>query len=190
MVIGTVIVPVALAGMGTALVRVRVGIIIALVRVIGMVIAAITTIVMAIVVIMMAGGIRWQRSALARSSVVQSLSQHLSRFTALAIAMFSGAITATDRIALRTIRSSHIMVRVSSAIRHTVNSIENSEMQPPQEGGCFHVWDRLFHRQDGIVLLTAALVVSLDVVTGHFMMQILLQAINLFRAPTIHISDF
>jgi uncharacterized membrane protein affecting hemolysin expression len=102
-----------------------------------MVIAAITTIAMAIVVIMMAGGIRWQLSALEQSSVVQSLSQHLSRFTALAIAMFSGAITATDHIALRTIRSSHIMVRASSAIRLTADRSRNPKKTAASKGRLF-----------------------------------------------------
>ena len=152
MAIGTVIVPAALAGMDTVPVRARVGTIIARVQVIGMVIAAITTIAMAIVVIMMAGGIRWQLSALEQSSVVQSLSQHLSRFTALAIAMFSGAITATDHIALRTIRSSHIMVRASSAIRLTADRSRNPKKQPPQKGGCFHLQVRLY--QDHICAIS------------------------------------
>ncbi len=156
------------AGMDTVPVRARVGTIIARVQVIGMAIAAITTIAMAIVVIMMAGGIRWQLSALGRSSVVQSLSQHLSRFTALVIAMFSGAITATDHIALRTIRSSHIMVRASSAIRLTADRSRNPKNSRLKRVAVFIC--RSDYTKTIFVRLSAALVIAFNVVACHFMM--------------------
>lgn len=92
-------------------------------RVIGMAIVAITIIAMAIVVTMTVGGIRWQPSVLARSLVALSRSQRLSRFIDTATTTFSGAIIVTDHTARRTIRSSLTTVRVSCAIRLTVDKL-------------------------------------------------------------------
>ncbi len=122
MAIGMVIARGALAGMVIVLVLGRAGMeTIARALVIGMVIAAITIIAMAIVAIMMVGGIRLQLLALVQSLVEQLHSQHLSRFTALATVMFSGAIIAISLIGLQIIRSSLITAHVSSATRRTVN---------------------------------------------------------------------
>lgn len=137
--IGMVIVRVVQVGMAIAQV-VRAGTaIIARAQVIGTVIAAITTIAMATVVTMMAGGIHWQPSALVQLSAVRLHSLRLSRFIVIATTTFSGAITATSPTVLRTIRSSLTTVRVSSAIRLTVDKLSFRKTAASKGRLCF-VW--------------------------------------------------